>query len=60
MDGDLLAATQVFFTVVYHSDRETYYPFPNAGELTSVTDGTPCRSSFGIDAMRHLVILQKW
>lgn len=60
VDGDLLAATQVFFWVVYHADRETHYPFPNAGELVSVTEGAPCRSSFGIDAMRHLVILQKW
>lgn len=58
VDGDLLAARQVFFSVVYHAFGETHYPFPNAGE--SQTQGEGCRSSFGIDAMRHLLILQKW
>lgn len=54
--GDLLAATQVFFTVVYHFSGETSYPFPNRGEL--LTQGELCRSSFGEDSMRHLVVLQ--
>jgi hypothetical protein len=58
VDGDLLAATQLFFSVVYHADGQTYYPFPNAGEF--LTQGDGCRSSYGHDAMRQLLILQKW
>jgi hypothetical protein len=45
-------------TAVYHADGQTYYPFPNRGEF--LTQGGNCRSSFGHDAMRHVVILQKW
>jgi hypothetical protein len=52
--GDLFAASQVFFSVVYHFFPETSYPFPNRGELLN------CRSSFGDDAMRHLLVLQQW
>lgn len=57
--GDLFAAQQVFVSVVYHlyEDRSPY-PFPNLGEL--LTQGENCRSSFGEDAMRHLLVLQKW
>jgi hypothetical protein len=54
-DGALLDATQAFFTVVYHPFGTTAYPFPNVGELR--TQGDNCRSSFGEDAMRQLVIL---
>jgi hypothetical protein len=53
-DNALLDASQVFFTVVYHFIGRTAYPLPNLGELQS------CHSSFGDDAMRHLLILQKW
>jgi hypothetical protein len=56
--GDLLDATQVFVTVVYHLFGETSYPFPNLGE--QLTQGEDCRSSFGEDSMRHLIVLQKW
>ena len=56
--GDLLDATQVFVTVVYHFYGETSYPFPNRGEY--LTQGEDCRSSFGQDSMRHLIVLQKW
>lgn len=56
--GDLFAASQVFFTVVYHFFPETSYPFPNRGEL--LTQGDDCRSSFGEDSMRHLLVLQQW
>ena len=56
--GDLLAATQVFFTVVYHFFGQAPYPFPNIGELR--TQGDNCRSSFGEDSMRQLIFLQKW
>ena len=56
--GDLLDATQVFVTVIYHFYGQTSYPFPNLGEY--LTQGENCRSSFGEDSMRHLVVLQKW
>jgi hypothetical protein len=58
VDGDLLDASQVFVTVVYHFFGQTSYPFPNRGEL--LTQGDSCRSSFGEDSMRHLLVLQKW
>lgn len=58
VDGDLLGATQVFFTVVYHLFGEAPYPFPNLGER--LTQGETCRSSFGEDSMRQLLVLQKW
>lgn len=59
LTGALLdSAAQVFFSLVYHSDGKTYGALPNAGEF--LTQGENCRSSFGEDAMRHLVILQKW
>lgn len=55
-DARLLDAGQAFFTVVYDFFGRTAYPFPNLGELQ--TQGPDCRSSFGEDAMRQLVILQ--
>lgn len=58
LDADLLAAGQVFFSIVYHFDGQTYGPLPNRGE--HLTQGAGCRSSFGEDAMRHLLVLQKW
>ena len=58
LEGHLLDASQVFFSIVYHSDGLTYGPLPNAGE--SSTQGANCRSSFGEDAMRQLLVLQKW
>jgi hypothetical protein len=58
-DGDLFKANQVLFTVVYHFlGNGSTYPFPNIGELR--TQGSNCRSSFGGDAMRQLIILQQW
>ena len=57
VDGDLLGADQLYFTVVYHADGQTYYPLPNKGEF--LTQGGACRSSFGHDALRHLSIAQK-
>jgi len=57
-NADLFTARQVFFTVVYHFlGSGSTYPFPNLGELQ--TQGPNCRSSFGEDAMRQLIILQK-
>lgn len=59
VDGDLLSATQVFIEVIYHLDGQTWGSLPNHGEW--LTQGQPtCRSSFGEDAMRQLLILQKW
>lgn len=58
LDADLLAAGQVFFSIVYHFDGRTYGPLPNHGE--HLTQGAECRSSFGEDAMRQLIVLQKW
>jgi hypothetical protein len=58
VDRDLLVAGQVFVTVVYHLFGRTSYPFPNIGEY--LTQGETCRSSFGEDSMRHLIVLQKW
>ena len=58
LDGNLLSADQVFFSIVYHFDGQTYGALPNRGEFN--TQGENCRSSFGEDAMRHLLILQKW
>jgi hypothetical protein len=57
LDGNLLTAGQVFFSIVYHFDGQTYGSLPNRGEF--LTQGENCRSSFGDDAMRQLLILQK-
>ena len=56
VDGALLEADQVFISIIYHFDGRTSHPFPNRGEF--FTQGENCRSSFGEDAMRQLLILQ--
>ena len=38
-------------------DGNSFAPFPNRGEY--LTQGPDCRSSFGHDAIRHLLIYQK-
>jgi hypothetical protein len=58
VDGALLDASQVFFTIIYHSDGMSYGPLPNRGEW--FTQGENCRSSFGLDALRQVLVLQKW
>jgi hypothetical protein len=58
VDGDLFASTQLIVEVIYHSDGRTYHPLPNRGE--SLTQGSNCRSSYGEDAMRQLLILQTY
>jgi hypothetical protein len=55
--GDLFAPLQLLFEVVYHSDGRTYGSLPNRGEF--LTQGAGCRSSYGEDAMRQLLIVQK-
>lgn len=59
VSGDLLSATQVYVEIIYHFDGLTYGSLPNRGEWE--TQGrADCRSSFGEDAMRQLLVLQKW
>jgi len=58
LDGNLLTASQVWFSIVYHFDGLTWGSLPNHGEFN--TQGPECRSSFGEDAMRQMLVLQKW
>jgi hypothetical protein len=58
VNGNLFAADQIYITIVYHADGMTYHSLPNRGEY--LTQGSTCRSSFGEDAFRHLLILQEW
>lgn len=55
VDGVLLSADEVFLDLIYHHDGETYHPFANAGQAMSGCT----RSSYGEDAMRHLIVQQK-
>lgn len=57
--GNILAAGQTFFTIIYHSDGMAYHPFPNIGEQLTAGGEFGCRSSFGLDAMRQLFILMR-
>ena len=52
--GRLMDAQQVQIVVIYHFGGRTYGPVPNAAEATDCS-----RSSYGIDAMRQLLIIQK-
>lgn len=52
--GALLTAANVIIDVIYHFDGHTYGAVPNAGESRP-----GCLSSFGIDAMRQTLIVQK-
>ena len=58
VDEALLDATQVFLSVVYHADGISYGALPNRGEW--LTQGENCRSRFGHDSMRQVLVLQKW
>lgn len=58
VDGHLLDATQVFYAIIYHFDVMTYHPLPNLGEF--FTQGDDCRSTFGEDAMRQIIVFQKF
>jgi hypothetical protein len=58
VNGDPMTAYQVFIFIIYHLDGQTWHPLPNHGEFN--TQGSGCRSSFGEDAMRQLVIWQKF
>ena len=52
--GRLIDAQNVTIALVYHFDGKVYGAVPNHGETL-----VPCRSSFGADAMRQLLIFQK-
>jgi hypothetical protein len=40
--------------LIYHFDGHTYSPVPNSGEASN-----NCTSTYGIDAMRQMIIIQK-
>jgi hypothetical protein len=58
---NLLAAQQLQVSVIYHFDGKTYGRVANAAEANGpvASDGGLCRSSYGIDAMRQFLIIQK-
>lgn len=53
-EGALLDSDTVVFRPIYHFDGNTYGEFSNYG------DSVACRSSLGADAMRHLLVFQKF
>ena len=57
----LLDATQLSMSVIYHFDGNTYGPVANSAESQGpvASLGGLCRSSYGIDAMRQFLIIQK-
>jgi hypothetical protein len=59
--GDLLTATQLQVSVIYHFNGQTYGPVANQAESQGpdASNGGLCRSSYGIDAMRQFLIIQK-
>jgi len=59
--GNLLAAAQLLINVIYHFDGQTYGPVANQAEAQGpdASLGGLCRSSYGIDAMRQFIIIQK-
>jgi hypothetical protein len=58
VSGNPLEAVQVFIELVYHFDGNTYGSLPNKGEFLT-QDQPTCRSSFGEDAMRQMIVWQK-
>jgi len=56
---NLLAATQLQVSVIYHYNGQTYGPVANQAESQGPVDGGLCGSSYGIDAMRQFLIIQK-
>jgi hypothetical protein len=57
---DLLATQQLQLVVIYHYDGNTYGPVPNQAESRGPDPATGlCRSSYGDDAMRQFLIIQK-
>jgi hypothetical protein len=56
---NLLAAQQLQVSVIYHFNGQTYGPVANQAESQGPVDGGLCGSSYGIDAMRQFLIIQK-
>lgn len=56
--GALLNAQQLIYSVIYHAFGGPYGSLPNALEFQ--TQGPNCRSSFGLDSMRQLLVTQKF
>jgi hypothetical protein len=56
-EGDVLAADFLRVVLIYHFDGQTYHPLANYGEFA--TQGENCRSSYGADAMRQLIVNQR-
>jgi hypothetical protein len=56
---DLLAAQQLSISVIYHFNGQTYGPVANAAEAAGPVNNGLCRSSYGVDAMRQMLIIQK-
>jgi hypothetical protein len=56
---NLLAAQTLEISVIYHFDGQTYGPVANAAEAAGPVNNGLCRSSYGIDAMRQLLIIQE-
>jgi hypothetical protein len=58
---DLLAAQQLQVDIIYHFNGQTYGPVANAAEAAGpvASNNGLCRSSYGIDAMRQMLIIQK-
>jgi hypothetical protein len=57
---DLLAAQQLQVSVIYHFNGQTYGPVANQAEAHGPVPSTGlCRSSYGIDALRQFLIIQK-
>jgi hypothetical protein len=52
--GNLLSVQILEIVLIYHFDGHTYGPVPNSGEANN-----NCTSSYGIDAMRQMIIIQK-
>jgi hypothetical protein len=58
---NLLAAQNLTISVIYHFNAQTYGPVANAAEAAGpvASNNGLCRSSYGVDAMRQLLIIQK-
>ncbi|MGO9958240.1 MAG: hypothetical protein ACLP50_20120 [Solirubrobacteraceae bacterium] len=57
---NLLADAQVQISVIYHFNGQTYGPVANYAESLGPDPTTgSCHSSYGIDAMRQFLIIQK-
>jgi hypothetical protein len=56
---NLLAAQGLQVSVIYHFNGQTYGPVANQAESQGPVNGGLCRSSYGVDAMRQMLIIQK-